>query len=77
MPVLAYLLSKIGLIHKKMLKSVRSYAFLILLILSALITPTTDPFTMMVVALPLYLLYELSILVSKTKTEEPEEDLTD
>jgi sec-independent protein translocase protein TatC len=77
MPVLAYLLSKIGLIHKKMLKSVRSYAFLILLILSALITPTTDPFTMMVVALPLYLLYELSILVSKTKKEETEDDLID
>lgn len=74
MPVLAYLLSKIGLIHKKMLKSVRSYAFLILLILSALITPTTDPFTMMVVALPLYLLYELSILVCKTKKEEVEEE---
>ena len=65
MPVLAYLLSKIGLINKQMLKKVRSYAFVILLILSALITPTTDPFTMSVVALPLYLLYELSILVSK------------
>jgi len=44
-----------------------------LLILSALITPTTDPFTMMVVALPLYLLYELSILVCKNKKEEVED----
>lgn len=70
MPVLASLLSKIGLIHKDMLKKVRSYAFVILLILSALVTPTTDPFTMMVVALPLYLLYELSILVCKKKVEE-------
>ena len=73
MPVLAYLLSKIGLVHKQMLKKVRTYAFVILLILSALITPTTDPFTMMVVALPLYLLYELSILVCKKKVEEVED----
>jgi len=73
MPVLAFLLSKIGLVHKQMLKKVRSYAFVILLILSALITPTTDPFTMMVVALPLYLLYELSILVCKKKVEEVED----
>lgn len=70
MPVLAYLLSKTGLIHKQMLKSARSYALIILLILSAFITPTTDPFTMTVVALPLYLLYEVSILVCKTKQEE-------
>ena len=77
MPVLAYLLSKIGLINKQMLKKVRSYAFLILLILSALVTPTTDPFTMSVVALPLYLLYELSILVSKPKKEEEDEDEED
>lgn len=74
MPVLAYLLSKVGLINKQMLKKVRSYAFVTLLILSALITPTTDPFTMSVVALPLYLLYELSILVSKSKKEENDDD---
>lgn len=74
MPVLAYLLSRIGLINKQMLKKVRSYAFVILLILSALVTPTTDPFTMSVVALPLYLLYELSILVSKPKKEDKEDE---
>ncbi len=75
MPVLAYLLSKMGLIHKDMLKKVRSYAFVILLALSALITPTTDPFTMTVVALPLYFLYELSILVvPKKKVEADDED---
>lgn len=74
MPVLAYLLSKIGLIHKDMLKKARSYAFVILLTLSALITPTTDPFTMTVVALPLYFLYELSILVVRKKKEEDDDD---
>jgi sec-independent protein translocase protein TatC len=75
MPVLAYLLSKTGLIHKQLLKKVRSYALVILLFLSALITPTTDPFTMLVVALPLYLLYEVSILVTKSKKITEDDDL--
>mgnify|MGYP000877111475 FL=1 len=74
MPVLAYLLSKIGLIHKDMLKSVRSYALVVLLIIAALITPTTDPFTLMIVVLPLYLLYEVSILVCSKKTPDEEDD---
>ncbi|MDD3078385.1 MAG: twin-arginine translocase subunit TatC [Paludibacter sp.] len=65
MPVLAYFLSRLGILNARMLKSVRSYALIILLILSAIITPTTDPFTMLAVALPLYLLYELSIVVCK------------
>lgn len=65
MPVLAFLLSKAGLISKETLKNVRSYAFILILIIAAFITPTTDPFTMLVVALPLYMLYELSIFVCK------------
>lgn len=65
MPVLAYFLSKLGLINRKMLARIRSYALVVILVLAAVVTPTTDPFTMLVVALPLYLLYEVSILVAK------------
>jgi sec-independent protein translocase protein TatC len=67
MPVLAYMLSRMGLIHKQLLKSVRSYALVILMILAALITPTTDPFTLIIVVLPLYVLYEISIIVCREK----------
>lgn len=67
MPILAYFLSRLGIISRKMLKTVRSYALIVILLISAVITPTTDPFTMLVVALPLYLLYEISILVCKDK----------
>lgn len=67
MPVLAYFLSRLGIISRETLRAVRSYAFVIILILAAVITPTTDPFTMLVVALPVYLLYEVSILVCKPK----------
>ncbi|MDR2840631.1 MAG: twin-arginine translocase subunit TatC [Paludibacter sp.] len=65
MPVLALVLSKIGIINKSLLRKGRKYAFVIILILAAVITPTTDPFTMMVVALPLYLLYEVSIMLCR------------
>ena len=65
MPVLAYFLSSAGILKKKTMRKLRSYALLVILILSAIITPTTDPFTMCAVALPLYLLYEVSIWVCK------------
>ncbi|MDO9153220.1 MAG: twin-arginine translocase subunit TatC [Paludibacter sp.] len=69
MPVLAYFLSKIGIITKQTLRAGRKYALVIILIIAAIITPTTDPFTMTVVALPIYLLYEVSILVCRNKTK--------
>lgn len=65
MPILAWLLGALGVIDRKMLRSWRRYAVVVLLILAAAITPTGDPFTLMVVFLPLYLLYELSILLVK------------
>lgn len=65
MPVLAWLLSGLGLINKSFLRKYKSYAVVGLMVLSAIITPSGDPFSMMLVAVPLYLLYELSILVVK------------
>ncbi|MFV0390939.1 MAG: twin-arginine translocase subunit TatC [Paludibacteraceae bacterium] len=74
LPVVIYLLSQIGLVNKEMLRSFRKYAFVVVLILAAIITPTTDPFTMLIVATPIYLLYELSILVCKNKSLKNEEE---
>ena len=62
-PLLAWVLSKMGLINKAFLRKYRKYAVVVLLILAAVITPTGDPFTLMVVFLPLYLLYELAIKI--------------
>lgn len=70
MPILAYFLSRLGILTRQTMKRIRSYALIVILILAAVITPTTDPFTMLVVALPLYLLYEVSILVSRDKPVE-------
>lgn len=59
-PVLILILSRVGIINKSMLKQGRSYAIVVVLVLSAIITPA-DLCSMLIVALPLYLLYEASI----------------
>ena len=63
LPSLAWVLGKLGVVSRGMLRGWRRYAVVVLLVLAALITPTGDPFTLLVVFLPLYGLYELSVLV--------------
>lgn len=63
LPLLAWTLSAVGFLKRKMLCRYRRHAVVVLLVLAALITPTGDPFTLSLVFLPLYLLYELSILI--------------
>lgn len=65
LPLLAWLLSKLGLVTKSFFRKYRRHAVIILLALAAVITPTGDPFTLMIVFLPLYLLYELGIRFSR------------
>lgn len=65
LPLLAWLLGHLGVINKSFLKQYRRHAVVVLLILAAVITPTSDPFTLMMVFLPLYMLYELSIRIVK------------
>lgn len=64
MPLLVLILSKIGIITPALLRKYRRYAFVVILILAAIITPSTDPFSLTLVTIPLYLLYEVSIAVS-------------
>jgi sec-independent protein translocase protein TatC len=64
-------------VHKSFLRKYRRHALVIIVIVAAIITPTGDPFTLTVVSIPLYLLYELSILMikdKKTDTDEADED---
>ena len=76
LPLVTWLLSLLGLVHKTFLRKYRRHAVVIIVIAAASITPTGDPFTLSVVAIPLYLLYERSILMikDKKKTEEEVED---
>ena len=65
-PVLIAILSNMGIVTKDTLKKYRKYAFVGVLIVAAIITPA-DPFSLMIAAAPLYLLYELSVFVCVRK----------
>lgn len=64
LPVFCFVLGKMGLIDAAMLKKYRPYAFIIIMIIAAIITPP-DLFTLVLVTIPIYGLYELSIIVLK------------
>ena len=64
LPVIIFILSKLCLMTPKLMRASRRYAAVIILIIAAIVTPTPDIMTMLIVATPLFLLYELSIFVS-------------
>ena len=63
LPILAWFLHKLCLIDSTFMKKYRRHAIVVILIITAIITPTTDVFTLTIVTLPIYLLYELSIAI--------------
>ena len=74
LPVVVYFLAKIGIVGPEMMKKYRREAFLVIFIVAAIITPP-DALTQILVGIPMYLLYEISISVAKRvaaerKTEE-------
>lgn len=72
LPVFAYVLSKLGLITPKFLKNYRKYAYVVILIVAAVITPSPDWTSQTIVAVPLILLYEISIFISKRVYKQKE-----
>ena len=65
LPVLAFLLTKIGIVTPKFLSGARKYAAVVILIVAAFITPSPDWYSQLLVFIPLYSLFELSIIVSR------------
>ncbi|MDE5794277.1 MAG: twin-arginine translocase subunit TatC [Muribaculaceae bacterium] len=65
LPVLSYIATKAGILDSGFLKRYRRHAILVILVVCAIITPTSDAFTLLIVSLPIWLLYEVSILISR------------
>lgn len=63
LPVVSWMLSRFGILDGKVMRQYRRHAVVAILAVSAIITPTADAFTMLIVALPIWLLYEVSILI--------------
>lgn len=70
MPMLVYVLSRLGIVTPKLMRKYRRHSIVIILILAAVITPTPDPISQLIFAAPLFILYELSIIVSKLASKK-------
>jgi len=74
LPVISFVLTRIGIVTPKFLKDYRKYAYVFLLVIAAVITPSPDWMSQMIVVVPLIILYELSILVSRRVTKKDEQE---
>ncbi|MBC7721881.1 MAG: twin-arginine translocase subunit TatC, partial [Pedobacter sp.] len=70
LPVIAYILTRIGIITPTYLRKTRKFAVVILLLAAAIITPSPDFMSQMIVFIPLWILFELSILISARVTKQ-------
>ncbi len=76
LPVLVYFLSKVGILTPEFMKRYRRHAYILLLVIAAIITPP-DVFSQIIVCLPLIALYELGIIISKKVRKKAEQELDD
>ena len=75
LPMIVYFLSKIGIITPEFMRKYRKHAMVVNLIIAAFITPSPDVTSQMLVAIPLFILYEISIYVSKAVTRNKLKDV--
>lgn len=68
LPILMFLLSRLNIVSPQRMSTSRRYALVLVLIAAALITPTPDPFNMLFIAAPIYLLYEMGIIFARIGT---------
>lgn len=77
-PILSWLFAKLGLISADFMRHYRKHAIVIILVVAAVITPTSDVFTLSLVALPMWILYEVSIwIVRRSRNGRMENDTAD
>jgi sec-independent protein translocase protein TatC len=71
LPMISYFLSKMGLLTPAFMRKYRRHAIVVILIISAVVTPTPDMVTQTLLALPMFFLYEVSIFVSQYARKKP------
>lgn len=65
LPMISFFLTKLGILTPRFMKKYRKHSIVVIMILAAFLTPGTDPVSQLILAVPLVLLYEISILISK------------
>ncbi|MFN2164968.1 MAG: twin-arginine translocase subunit TatC [Anaerolineae bacterium] len=73
-PVMVFLVSTLGLVHPKTLAKYRKYVLLACFIIGAVLTPTPDAFNQSIMAVPMYILYELGVLVARIVVRRKEKE---
>ena len=74
LPVFIFFMAKLGIVNSRMMSRQRRYAILIIFIAAAFLTPSPDAFTQIIMAVPLMILYELSIYVAKFAERKKKDD---
>ena len=75
LPLLMMVLARIGIVTARFLRKYRRHAFVIIIIAAAIITPSTDPFSLAIVTIPLYLLFEASVLLAARINRRQEKEM--
>ena len=75
MPLLVMVLAKVGILTARFLRKYRRHAFIIIVVAAAIITPSTDPFSLVIVTIPLYLLFEASIILASRINKKQDKTL--
>lgn len=70
LPMISFFLSKLGILTPKFMRKYRRHAIVIILVLAAFLTPGADPVSQVILAVPLVLLYEISIFISKISSKK-------
>jgi len=70
LPMISFFLSKLGILTPKFMRKYRRHAIVIILVLAAFLTPGADPVSQVILAVPLVLLYEISIFISKLSSKK-------
>ncbi len=76
LPMVTWVLSRVGLLSDKLMVKYRRHAIVGILIVAAIITPTPDPITQLMVAIPLYILYEISVFIARFNFRKRESEAT-
>ena len=74
LPLVSMFLGKVGLLNRSFFREYRRHAIVALLVVSAFITPSSDPFTLMAVFIPIYILWELSAFLVKPAQKDISDD---
>ena len=74
LPMITYVLARVGIVSAALMRKYRRHAFVVILIVAAVLTPSPDPINQLTFAAPLFVLYEISIVVARvarTKERKP------